>query len=175
MPSAMQAKKVAAGKKSAAKKSGFRIGDTIQSLTEKVRKELSKRIKIPRGKAKARTVDFAIAVIKLQQSAFDSTFKLLTRVQERGDRLVKDHVEEAAWLPGEGRDIVKEWSRTLNDGRAEFQKTVDKSYDLLRDYFERVRKEQKGAPKTAAASAVAAKKKPAAKKKAAPKKPMTNM
>lgn len=170
MAPASESKKETASKKSE-KKGGLHIADTVQSLADSVRKELNKRIGGSGRKAKTRGADLAVTLIKLQRSAFDKAFKIVTRVQEGADKVVKEHVEDASWLPGEGKDIVKEWSRTLSDGRAEFQKTVDKSYDLLRGYFERVKKEQKSAGKKTSVprSKVPSKKKTAARKAVASK------
>jgi polyhydroxyalkanoate synthesis regulator phasin len=158
-----------AAKKSASKKSKenglMKIADRVQSLTENLRKDLSKRVGGAGNEAKARTAKLAVMLIKLQRSTFDKAFKILSQVQERGDKLIKEHVEEGAWLPAEGKEVVKEWSRTLNDGRAEFQKTADKSYDLIRAYFERIQKAKPAARKAAASTTKGpARKKPAAKK-----------
>jgi hypothetical protein len=165
-----------AAKKSAAKKSKgnavTQIADKAQALAGNLRKDLGKRIDGAGGDAKIKAAKLAVMLIKLQRSAFDKAFKLLSQVQERGDKLVKNHVEDASWLPAEGKEVVKEWSRTLNDGRAEFQKTVDKSYDLLGTYFERIQKSGKPAARKAAApvkKSPAGKKKPATKKSAAAK------
>jgi len=146
---------VAAAKKSFGKKAKkspvMKIADSAQSMAKSLRKDLSNRIDGAGSEAKMRAAKLAIIFINLQHSTFDRTFKLLSRVQKSGDKLVKDHVEEAVWLPEEGKEVVKEWSRTLNEGRVEFQKTVDKSYELLRTYFERVQKSGKPAVRKAAA------------------------
>ncbi len=172
MAAASGEKKSSAGGKTSAKKGGYGIADKIRSLTGDVRKNVSKRIEKPGRAAKVQTAELAVSLVKLQRSAFDKVLKVATKVQERADKAVKDRVQEAEWMPNEGKDIVKEWSRTLEDGRAEFQKTVDKSYDLLRGYFERVAKEQKTSGKKSPAAEVKApvKKKPAAKKKGAKRK-----
>ncbi len=156
------------GKKASGKASGTRlhIADTVQSLADSLRKELTKRTGGSTRKAKIRGADLAVSAIKMQRSAVDKAFKIVTRVQESADKAVKGQMDDADWLPDEGKDIVKEWSRTLADGRAEFQKTVDKSYDLLRGYFERVKREQRTSGKKAAAPKSKAKKKSRAKRPA---------
>jgi hypothetical protein len=162
---------VAAARKSVSKKSKgnkvMQFADRAQVLAGNLRKDLGKRIDGAGGDAKTKAAKLAVMLIKLQQSTFDKALKMLSQVQERGDKLVKKHVEDAAWLPAEGKEAVKEWSRTLNDGRAEFQKAVDKSYDLIRTYFERIQKSGKPAAKKAAAPV---KKSPVGKKKPAVKK-----
>jgi hypothetical protein len=124
-----------------------KIADSIQSTAEKLRDRVANGVHDSGTAAKVRSVDVSIAVIKLQRSMFDRTFKMLARIQKYSDKLVKRHVQGADWLPNEGKDIVKEWSHMLDEGRVEFEKTVDKSYDLLKEYLERVRKQQASAGK----------------------------
>ena len=160
-----QAKKKMAGKKPNGK-SVLKIADHIQSLAEGLRKQVSKQVDGVGSKAKKRSAGFAVSLVKFQRSAVDKAFKILTKVQERSDQVIEEYIEDAEWLPAEGKDIVKEWNRILSDGRAEFQKTVDKSYDLMCSYLERVKKTQKVAGKGAAKSAFAGKKRTVAKKAA---------
>ena len=160
-----------------------KIADSIQTTADKLREEVKNRVQDSGSKAKVRSVDLAISLVKLQQTAFNRAFKEVAKLQKRSDKLVKSHIQDAEWMPAEGRDIVKEWSRMLNGGRDDFQKTLDKSYDLLKNGLERARKQQvaegkkKSAPakkKAAAKKKAVAKKKSATKKKAvAKKKPAT--
>lgn len=167
MALAKETKKQAA----AVKKSARKIADSLWN-------EVNERVAGTGNAAAARSAGLAAAAVKLQRTALDRAFKALAEVQHQGDGFLKDHVENKEWLPPEGKEIIDEWSRTLNDGRIQFKKTVDKSYDLLHTLFERVeKKHQKSAAKAApkpskqapAAKKPAAKKAPAAKKPAAKK------
>ena len=134
-----------------------KIADSIQSTAEKLRDKVGDNVHDSGVAVKVRGVGVSIALVKLQHSLFDRSFKALARLEKYSDKLVKRHIQGAQWMPNEGKDIVKEWSQMLNDGRVDFQKTVDKSYDLLKGYLERIREEQ----------ASTAKKKPASKPAAA--------
>jgi len=129
-----------------------KIADSIQSAAEKLRDRVSNSVHDSGTAAKVRSVDVSIALIKMQRSMFDRSFKVLARLQKYSDKLVKKHIQGADWMPSEGKDIVKEWSGMLDEGRVEFQKTVDKSYDLLKGCLERVRKEQLASGKKAPVS-----------------------
>ena len=148
-----------------------KIADSIQSTAEKLRDQVSNNVHDSGVAAKVRGVDVSLALIKMQRLVFDRSFKVLARVQKYSDKLVKKHIQGAHWMPNEGKDIVKEWSQMLNEGRADFQATVDRSYDLLKDCLERVRKEQvaNGKKKPVAVSAPVHKAKPANKAKSAGK------
>ncbi len=149
-----------------------KIADSIQSTAEKLRDQVSSNVHDSGVAAKVRGVDVSIALIKMQRSLFDRSFKVLARLQKYSDKLVKRHIQGAHWMPNEGKDIVKEWSHMLNEGRADFQATVDKSYDLLKDCLERIRNEQEsaGKKKTVAESAAPSKAKGTSKTKSAAKK-----
>jgi len=111
-----------------------------------------------------------LSVIDFQKTTFDNTFKVITQLQEQSEKVIQNLAEDAGWLPKEGVAIVKEWLRMLRAGRADFQKTVDKSFDLVTDYFERVVKTDAApaaAPKKASAKKRPARKKAASKKRAA--------
>ena len=166
MAKAPVSKKGAASKESSKKKAVMQMADKIQALAESLRKELNKRMDGGGRAAKMHSAEFAMKLVKFQRSTFDKAFKIVTRVQERADKMIMDHIDDAEWMPDEGKAIAKEWSRTIGDGRAEFQKAVDKSYDLLNDYFGRLKKAQKaiGKKPVAAKPAMAMKKKAPVKK-----------
>jgi polyhydroxyalkanoate synthesis regulator phasin len=164
--------KTAKAKKTPAKKALSM--DSVNSYVDDLRKQLGGIVEDSRSQTMQRTYHFAHSLLGLQRSTFDNAFKLITKVQERSEKLVDDQIATASWMPKEGKDVVREWSRTLREGRSEFQKTVDKSYDLLMSYFARIEKQEqkelssrKSPPKTKVA---AAKKRAAAAKKKAPAK-----
>ena len=113
-----------------------------------------------RDAGRERTAQMALSVIELQRKTFDGTIKGVGKLQDQTGKMLHKIAQSASWVPDEGKQVVDEWNKATHRGREEFQKTMDKSFDLLSHYFERVKK---GAPAAAA-------KKPAAKKRAAAKK-----
>ena len=97
-----------------------KIADSIQSTAEKLRERVTNGVHDSGTAAKVRSVDVTLALIKLQRSMFDRSFKVLARLQKYSDKLVKRHIQGADWMPCEGKDIVKEWSSMLDDGRVEY-------------------------------------------------------
>ena len=127
----------------------------------KVKKEVSDRTEEARARARRQALKTAQSAVKLQKQAFDKAFKLIAQVQNRSEKVIKQNVDGADWLPKEGKAIVDEWVKALHGGRARFQETVDKSFGLVNQFLTRV--EAEPAPKAPA------KKAPAKKKKAAKK------
>jgi hypothetical protein len=111
--------------------------------------------------------------VDFQKTTFDNMYKAIAQVQEKSENAVSGMLHDAGWLPGEGKAVVKEWVHLLRSSRADFNKTVGKSFDLITEYLKRVEKNKHAAPakkKKAAPKKAAAAKKAPAKKKAAPKK-----
>ena len=114
-----------------------------------------------RDAGRERTAQMALSVIELQRKTFDGTIKGVGKLQDQTGKILHKIAQSAAWVPDEGKQVVDEWNKATHRGREDFQKTMDKSFELLTHYFERVKKNGP-APKAAA------KRKPraAAKKKA---------
>ena len=61
-------------------------------------------------------------VLHFQKSAFDST----------------DMIDRTEGVPDEGRELVNEWVETFRRGREDYKAAVDRTYDLMVQYFERI-------------------------------------
>ena len=142
--------------KKAEKKAG-KLKETVANQAEDTMEQTQRQA--------ART---ARSVVKLQQKTFDSAFDLIAQLQDHSQKTLSEMVDNANWMPEEGKEIVDEWLATLHSGRKQFQKTVDKSFTLLSDYLNRV-EPAKGKKKKTAAKKTAAKKKTTTKKTAAKK------
>lgn len=147
------------------------LNDTIDKAikrTEALRDSLEKSAEDTAEQATRRAAKLALAVVDFQKTTFHNTFKVLGQVQDQSTKAVSGMLLDAEWLPQEGKQVVREWSRVLQDGRKEFEHTVDKSFDLVTHFLKRM---QDGKPtkKKAAAAKKPAAKKPAAKKTAVKK------
>jgi hypothetical protein len=113
-----------------------------------------------------RAADMALRTISLQRKAFNGAIRGIGTLQDRTGKVLHRFAQNASWVPDEGKQVVDEWNKATKRGRDDFQKTMEKSFDLLKHYFERM---QKGGP--VPKKTPAAKRKAATKKKAAAKKP----
>jgi len=124
-------------------------------------------------------------LVKFQKSSTQAGLKLVGKVQDYTEKSLRDAMKDGKWLPGEGKDVVDEWAKMMDSGLDEFSRVVEKSFDLVLKYLDRVEKEakakesksktgatkrasQKRAPKKSAARKTSAKK--TSKRKAASKK-----
>lgn len=151
--------------------------DSVVDKTEAIRGEFEKRAEETAEHTRRRAAQVALSVVDFQKTTFDTTFKLVSQFQKQSEDAVSKLLKSSSWLPKEGKEVVDEWVHLLRTSRADFDKTVNKSFALITDYLKRVEtegtkktKSAKPAKKKAAAKKPAAKKKAPAKKKAAARK-----
>jgi hypothetical protein len=49
--------------------------------------------------------------------------------------MVGTFLDQAAWLPGEGKKAISEWMNAYKKGCDDFKKTVDDQYKKVEDFF----------------------------------------
>jgi predicted aminopeptidase len=74
-------------------------------------------------------------MIDFQKATFDNSFKAMTTLQEQGEKMVKMFLEQASWLPEEGKKAVTNWIETYRKGRADFRNSVEENFDKVQNYF----------------------------------------
>ena len=155
------------GKKRNKKKQGGTLA-AFSKYADEFLEELGGQMDGTRIEAERQAVKCAGALAELQRQAFSKTLDLVSKVQEGGEDFIDGHLSKAPWLPEEGKEVVREWASMLRAGRSDLGATVDKSYDLLRAYFQRI---EQDLPKRAAKKAEKKKTpKKKTRKKKAPKK-----
>ncbi|NLJ29290.1 MAG: hypothetical protein GX433_14970 [Deltaproteobacteria bacterium] len=74
-------------------------------------------------------------MIEFNKATFDNTFNAMVLIQEQTEKAVNTFLEQAAWLPEEGKKLLNEWVANYKKGREEFKKNVDESYKKVEAYF----------------------------------------
>jgi hypothetical protein len=74
-------------------------------------------------------------MIDFNKATFDNSFNAMVLLQEQTERMTKNFVDQATFLPDEGRKMFNEWIQTFKKGREEFKKVVDESYSRVEAYF----------------------------------------
>lgn len=67
-------------------------------------------------------------MIDLHKTSFDSSFNMLVNLQDQMEKMVNTFVDQAAWLPGEGKKAIGNLVATYRKGRDDFKKLVDDGY-----------------------------------------------
>lgn len=89
----------------------------------------------------ARAAKLATNLIAFEKATFANAAHLLGAINDQSERAIRAALGNATWMPKEGQEFVKEWNRTLRSTLKDFAKSVDKSFDLLSHYVERVQSE----------------------------------
>ena len=74
-------------------------------------------------------------MIEFNQATFNNTFQAVTMLQEQFERVTQTALDQANWLPEEGRKAIQNWAEAFKTGQAEFKKYVDESYKKVETYF----------------------------------------
>lgn len=103
------------------------------------------------------SVSSARHLIKFQRGSVKAGLGLISKVRDYTEKSLHEAVKEGKWLPGEGREVIDEWSAMMKSGVDEFSRVTDKSFELLLNYLDRLEKEKAGkmtlkAKKTSATS-----------------------
>lgn len=85
-------------------------------------------------------------MIDFNKVTFDNSFQAMVLLQEQTEKIVDSLLQQATWLPGEGKKLITDWVATFKKGREEFKKNIDETYKKVEAYFAEA---QKGRSETA--------------------------
>lgn len=72
-------------------------------------------------------------MIEFGQTTFNTAFDANLMLQEQFERVTQAVLDQAAWLPPEGRKAIDSWAAALKNGRQDFKKYVDRSYQQAQE------------------------------------------
>jgi hypothetical protein len=71
---------------------------------------------------------FLKQAIEFNQTAFDNVFNAAVMVQDQVEKAASTMLEQAGWMPSEGRKVIDNCVEAYKAGRDHFKKYVDESY-----------------------------------------------
>ena len=74
-------------------------------------------------------------MIEFQKAAFNNTFNAMVMLQEQSERMLSISLEQAAWLPEEGKKVMNKWGSFYKKSCEDFKKAVDESYKKMEDFL----------------------------------------
>jgi hypothetical protein len=75
-------------------------------------------------------------MIEFNQAAFNNTFNAMVMLQEQFERVAETVLEQATWLPAEGRNAIEDWVQAFKTGRDTYKKYMDESYVKVEQFFQ---------------------------------------
>jgi predicted aminopeptidase len=99
------------------------------------------------------TGNFAKQVIDFNKTTFENTFNAVVMFQDNAEKLSSMIIDQAAWLPKEGRKAIDEWVSAYKNGRDDFKKAIDENFNKIEKLFAKPNSEKKPeSPKNASKS-----------------------
>jgi hypothetical protein len=74
-------------------------------------------------------------IIDFNKTTFDNGFNALVMFQNQAETTVNTLMEQAPWLPEEGRKVIRQWIDTCKKGRDDFKKAMDESFTKVESFF----------------------------------------
>jgi len=74
-------------------------------------------------------------MIDFQKATFDNSFTAMSTLQEQGEKVVDMVLNQAPWLPPEGKKAVTDWLGAYKQGRDEFKKAAESNFEKVETYF----------------------------------------
>jgi hypothetical protein len=74
-------------------------------------------------------------MIQFNKTAFDNSFDAMTVLQEQTEKMMGRFMEQALWIPAEGKKAIIDWIKAYKKGRADFKATADENYKKVEEFF----------------------------------------
>ena len=74
-------------------------------------------------------------MLEFNQAAFNNAFNALTLLQGQFEQVAKTALEQATWLPAEGRKAIEKGTETYKSASRTFKQQVDDSYKQVEKAF----------------------------------------
>lgn len=78
---------------------------------------------------------FVKQVIDIQKNAFDHGFNTIVALQDQAENMMNSFLEQATWIPEEGKDAIIEMSKMYRKGRDDFKKAVNDGYKRAESFL----------------------------------------
>jgi hypothetical protein len=59
----------------------------------------------------------------------------MTVVYQQNEKMVDTFLQQATWLPEEGKKAINDWMAAYKRGCEDFKNLVDENYQKVEDYF----------------------------------------
>ncbi len=72
-------------------------------------------------------------MIDFNKTSFDNTYEAMVLIQEQAEKTADMIVEQASWLPKEGKTVIGDWVDSCKKGRNDFKKIVDENFKKVEE------------------------------------------
>jgi len=74
-------------------------------------------------------------MLDFQKTTFDNSFNAMVLLQEQTEKASQTLLDQATWLPEEGRKAIDQWMAAYKKGREDYKALVDENFQKVESYF----------------------------------------
>ncbi|MBW1969647.1 MAG: hypothetical protein JRF45_07715 [Deltaproteobacteria bacterium] len=67
-------------------------------------------------------------MVQFNKNAFDQGYNAMDKLQKQNEKMTNSFLDQATWLPEEGKKAVNEWMQLYKKGCNDFKRTADQNY-----------------------------------------------
>ena len=79
-------------------------------------------------------------MLDFNKATFDNSFNAMVMVLEQTEKMINAMMDQATWLPEEGKKAVSDWSDACKKGSEDFRKAVDENFKKVDEFFASAKK-----------------------------------
>jgi len=74
-------------------------------------------------------------IIDFNKATLDNAYNAMCLLQDQAERLGQTTLEQATWLPEEGKKVINDLTDAYKKGRDDFKKGIDEAFAKVEEYF----------------------------------------
>jgi len=74
-------------------------------------------------------------VVDFNKATMDNAYNAMCLMQEQAERMGQSTLDQATWLPEEGKKVLTDLMAAYKKGRDDFKKGVDEAFKKVEAYF----------------------------------------
>ncbi len=79
--------------------------------------------------------EIATQMLAFKKFAFDNTFSVMALFQAQTEKMMNLYLDQATFLPEEGKKLVTEWLKTAKTSCEFFKQMMDAGFKTAQSYF----------------------------------------
>ncbi len=73
-------------------------------------------------------------MMDFNKAAFENSFKMMEMIQEQTEKMASTTLEQANWLPAEGKKAISDWIGAYKNGFETFKKGADENFKKVESF-----------------------------------------
>ena len=74
-------------------------------------------------------------MIDFNKGAFNNSFNAMVMIQDQTETLAETMLNQATWMPAEGKKAMQDWVNSFKKGRDDYKKAIDDAFIKVEEYF----------------------------------------